>query len=446
MTDKWLIINPWEIALVPVVIAAILGLMASVRFCAGRFGIAPELQRKIIHVAVGASSLFFPLIFSSPLPVFILIACALAVMFKLRGKKARASGGMGSVLHQVDRPSYGEIYLALSVAFLFFRLDGQAVLYVLPLLVVTLSDTASALIGTAYGRMRFAVPDGTKSIEGVIAFFVVTWICGMILLLLMSDTGRMNVIILSFLIAAFCATLEADSWRGLDNLLVPVGAHLLLERHLYTGPEILLGIAAIFTVAVLIAVNCAKYVGLTKHAVRSYAVMLFLLVTFTNGINAILPAAAILAHIYVRKYNPGRSRTPELDFLAAGTACGLIWLLIGEALGQTTITFFNLSFAGVAMIFVTLAARRDGASWWAHISVLPVAALLFGICAGIAYFTPAHAFWYGGAIPPIAVSIGLCMAAAFIRPRWFTDWRSPKAFGVAFLVPTILLVADGVML
>ncbi|NJM51679.1 MAG: hypothetical protein HC843_13095 [Sphingomonadales bacterium] len=334
-------------------------------------------------------------------------------MFRLRGKKAREGSGMGSVLHQVDRPSYGEIYLALSVAFLFFRLEGQAVLYVLPLLVVTLSDTASALVGTAYGRMRFAVPDGTKSVEGVIAFFVVTWICAMILLLLMSDTPRINVIILSFLIAAFCATLEADSWRGLDNLLVPVGAHLLLERHLYTDPVILLGIAALFSAALIITVNCAKFIGLTRHAARSYAIMLFLLVTFTHGMNAVLPAAAIVAHIYVRRNNPGLSRTPELDFLAAGTACGLIWLLVGEAFGQTTITFFNLSFAGAAMIFVTLAARRDGAKMAARIALLPVGIILFGLCALIAHFTPARAFWYGAAIPPIAVSLALCITAAF---------------------------------
>ena len=40
-------------------------------------------------------------------------------------------------------------------------------LYVLPILVITLSDTASALVGTSYGRGAFAVEDGSKSIEGV---------------------------------------------------------------------------------------------------------------------------------------------------------------------------------------------------------------------------------------------------------------------------------------
>ena len=99
---------------------------------------------------------------------------------------------------------------------------------------LTLSDAAAALIGTRYGRKLFAVEAGTKSLEGVAMFFLVTWIVAMVLLLLMTDIGRVNVVLLSLAVAAFGALVEADSWRGFDNLFVPVGIHLFLARHLET--------------------------------------------------------------------------------------------------------------------------------------------------------------------------------------------------------------------
>ena len=75
-------------------------------------------------------------------------------------------------------------------------------------------------------------------------FFLVTWIVAMVLLLLMTDIGRVNVVLLSLAVAAFGALVEADSWRGFDNLFVPVGIHLFLARHLETEPLALLLLTA----------------------------------------------------------------------------------------------------------------------------------------------------------------------------------------------------------
>jgi hypothetical protein len=67
------------------------------------------------------------------------------------------------------------------------------------------------------------------------------------------------VIVLSFLIAGFCALVEADSWRGLDNLFVPIGAHLLLARHLGTDPIALLFVAICFVAAVFVAIRFSSF-------------------------------------------------------------------------------------------------------------------------------------------------------------------------------------------
>ena len=437
-------VNWWEIGLVPVVILAILALMATVRLVARRFALSPEMQRKIIHVAVGTSSLFFPLVFSGPLPVIVLIACALVVMFWLRWF-GQQSGGLGDVLHSVKRASYGEIYLALSVAFLFLMSQGAPVLYVLPLLVITLSDTASALVGTSYGRMRFAVSDGSKSYEGVIAFFTVTWICGMIVLLLMSDTARLNVIVLSFLIASFCALVEADSWRGLDNLFVPIGAHLLLARHLGTDPVMLLVVSAAFVVAVALAIRYSGRIGISRHAARAFTINLFLLLAVTAPVNAVLPMIAIAAHVLARRNNPCRSKTPDLDLLAASTGVSLLWLIAGSALGTSVIVLFNLTFVGTAVILAVLATTGEGTNRLKLAALILAFVAVAMIAAWVIQANPAEVQWYVPVWPPIVAEIVITVAAAVTLRPWFSKWRAPKVFGIALILPVFLFVVDGVL-
>ena len=82
-------------------------------------------------------------------------------------------------------------------------------------------------------------------------FFLVTWILAMVLLLLMTDIDRGKVVLLSVMIAAFGALVEADSWRGFDNLFVPIGIHLLLANNLATEP-LQLGLLAAAFIATLV--------------------------------------------------------------------------------------------------------------------------------------------------------------------------------------------------
>ena len=424
----------WEYALIPLVVAAILALMHAVRLLAARTGTGAEVQRKIVHVAVGLSALAFPLVFSGPGPVFALMAVAILVMLALR-----RSERLGAVLHSVERPSYGEVYMALVIALLFFRGAANPVLYVLPVLVITLSDSASALVGTAYGRMRFPVEDGHKSVEGVVAFFMVTVIVSMSVLLLMTDAGRLNVILLAFMIAAFCALVEADSWRGLDNLFVPAGAHLLLARHLYTDPSVLLALAGVFALVVFAALRYAHLIGLTRHAARAYVILVFLILSVVTPINALLPIVAIAAHLVARRLNPCRSRRPDLDLLAASTGAALLWLLVGESAQLTAINLFNATFAGVASAFVLLAVRGETSAVKLSLGAAAVAGIA-ALCVWVVMANPADSRWYGEAYWPVLGSVALVALAVLAWPRWFEAYRSPKAFAVAAAPPAAFML------
>ena len=242
-----------EIALVVVSLIVLAAVMTGVSWLGSRFSWRPELARKGVHVATGTYATFLPFMFGEVWPVLLLIGMAATAMLVLRLPHL-ANAGLGSTLHGVARQSYGELLLAAAIGVVFALSIGNPVLYVLPMAVLTLSDAAAALVGTRYGRKFFEVEAGTKSAEGVAAFFLVTWIVAMVVLLLLSDVGRGNVILLSVIIAAFGAMVEADSWHGLDNLFVPVGIYLFLAGHIATPPQDLLVLAATFALGDRIAV------------------------------------------------------------------------------------------------------------------------------------------------------------------------------------------------
>lgn len=427
--------TPRDAFVIVIVIASILVLMGAVRFFAPRLGIGAEGQRKLVHVATGTASLSFPYLFSNPLPVLVLMSLAVAVMLVLRLPQASR---LGAVLHGVKRPSFGEIYLALAIVIVFFHSHGQPVLYVLPMLVITLSDTASALIGTSYGRLRFTVEDGTKSWEGVTAFFVVTWLVAMMTLLLLSDAPRLNVIILSFLIATFCALVEADSWHGLDNLFVPVGAHLLLAQYIGSEPVALLIQAGVFLAFLATMLALARSLDITDRAARGYAILIFLVLSSVQLHNVILPGLAIAGQLLARTSRPCGSSRPDLDLLAVSAIAALGWLVLGEISGKSVVSLFGLTFAAAAIAFLALALEG-----WARLLLVPVAAALGGLVMWVEQANLPYSRFFTPGWPLLQLAFVLPVGWALWQPGWFATQRSIKVFAPAVLVPLVLFLQGG---
>ncbi len=292
-----------QVAVVLAATLGILGLIRGIGVAGGRLGWHPEIQRKAIHVATGLFAIALPFLVSDRWPVALLIALGIVVMAAMR--VPALAGNFGSALHGVGRKSYGEILLALAVGFVFLRSRDNLILYALPVTVITLSDTAAALAGTAYGRRHFTIERGSKSVEGVAMFFLVTWVVAMSMLLLFTDVTRENVFLLGITVAAFGALVEMDSWRGLDNLFVPIAVHFYLQGYLYAPPWQVLGLSAAFLAALLVlAVASPRLRYLTPHAARAYCVAFFLLVGVSGPLAALLPSAAVVAHLAARSNRP----------------------------------------------------------------------------------------------------------------------------------------------
>jgi dolichol kinase len=418
-------------------IALLLGIMAGVK-ALGRFGIGNETQRKLIHVATGLFAIALPLIFHERWPIAVLLGLSLVVMVLLRSPN-RAMAGLGSTLHGVKRESHGEIYLVLAVGFLAFRVEQGLVFYVLPLLVLTLADAAAALVGVSYGRRKLQVEEGAKSVEGVVAFFTTTWLIAMIVLLLMTDAPRPSVVFLSLMVAAFGAIVEVNSWKGLDNLFIPIGLHLFLVSHLDSPPIQLVVLAAGFLVTVALILLIAPRAKVSPHAAKAATVLIFLVCSVTAPHNAILPVVAIVAHLAASRNRPCRSRHPDLDLLGVVAGVSLLWLFMGEQFGVTAINMFNFTFAVGAAVLLALAGR----SWPIWITAPLIAALAAALLI-VAQWNPAPAQWHGQLWLWVVVAMGAALAVAWALPAWFDRYRSPRVFALALAAPLLLYMTEGI--
>ncbi|MEM9996796.1 MAG: hypothetical protein AAF809_03760 [Bacteroidota bacterium] len=202
------------------VASALVLVLGGLRWGQQHANVSPEAARKGAHVTMGAVALLLPVLFDAVWPVVVLAVVSVGAMAALRwvGPLRRLAGG---VLHDVDRQGYGELCFPVAVLLLYIGSGGGGPSYVIPLLLLAVADATAALVGLRFGRARFAIPGGTKSVEGSLAFFAVAVPCVLLPLL---GAGlpwslALGAALLTSLGAAF---VEALSGRGLDNLFVPL--------------------------------------------------------------------------------------------------------------------------------------------------------------------------------------------------------------------------------
>jgi len=221
------------------IFAIFIALLVALRWYQRRSERRPEVVRKLMHVGMGLVTLSLPWLFAEAWPVLALAVLSIAVLIALR-VIPRWRQTLGCVIGGVHRRSFGEIYFAASAAILFAGAQGDAILFYVPMLILTLADAASALIGLRYGALRFGAPGGEKSAEGSIAFFVVAFLSAHITLLLATGVSRVESLLIAATLALLLTLVEAMAWRGLDNLFIPLGGFVLLNSLLMMDAATLL--------------------------------------------------------------------------------------------------------------------------------------------------------------------------------------------------------------
>ncbi|MCA9838789.1 MAG: hypothetical protein KC422_17875 [Trueperaceae bacterium] len=356
-------LNPF---LAMLIIALILGgLLFGLRLLQNRFDIHPEVSRKLMHVIMGLTTLNLPWLFDQRWPVVSLAVVTAIGLFLLKRTKLKAS--IGQVLHGVGRSSQGDVAFPLAVATVFVLANGNAILYCIPILILTIADATAALIGLRYGLSRYQAAEGQKSIEGSLAFFAISFNSVLLSLLLFTQVGRQESILIAFLLGLLVMMLEAISWQGLDNLFIPLAGFLLLESYLTMAVTDLLINLAVVLGLVLYVLMGRQAGGFDPTAVMTAALIGYLIWSTGGWLWMIAPLTLFAAYSFVlpKRFEISPDAKDEHAFrlkafpvdtytvytVLSATLPGLFWLFLAQNFQAPELIYpYMISFACYLMI------------------------------------------------------------------------------------------------
>jgi phytol kinase len=196
---------------------ALLGLFAVSEF-ARRRGLPTETTRRLVHIAGAGTTALFPFYLRLSEVV------ALAVVFTLFLTWTRFRGSLKSV-HAVARPTVGAILFPVGLVLAAVTVWSHPAAFSYAALMLALPDPAAAVFGQRFGRLRWRIPGGEKSLYGSATFLALAFAIGMGFAL---AAGNGSILAVAAA-AAVVTAVEAALGYGLDNLFIPVLAGLLGE-------------------------------------------------------------------------------------------------------------------------------------------------------------------------------------------------------------------------
>ncbi len=214
----------WD-ALPQILIAVSAGLLllTIVRVIERKTRLPTELARKFAHLGAGTIAIPAPILFETHYP-------ALIVTITLTGALvvSRRRGWLTSLHGQPER-GVGDILFVWAAYLVFLLADGSLLLFLAPVLVLTLADSAAALVGQRYGRTRWPRTGPGRTVEGSAAFCCVAFACALSMLAVFTEVSLVHAMALSLLLGLVAAAVEAAAPRGWDNVSVPFATLFALE-------------------------------------------------------------------------------------------------------------------------------------------------------------------------------------------------------------------------
>jgi len=183
-----------------------------------------EISRKTSHVFGGLVSLSIP--FFTKNIIIVGFLCFVFLIVLIVSKRLKVLKG----IHDIGRASFGAYLFPLAIFLMFFLAKDKPVLYVVSVLILTLSDAAAALIGKRYGSIKINIEGNLKSLEGSAAFFIFTFNLVLILLLLLTDFNKYQILLTSLIVSLVITGLELIALNGTDNLFIPLGTFFIIDR------------------------------------------------------------------------------------------------------------------------------------------------------------------------------------------------------------------------
>lgn len=194
-----------------------------------RLHVKGEISRKFAHFVATLSTVPLPYIFNSHWNVLILATIFFLVLFVTK------NGTQLKSIHDIERKSIGSYLLPLSIyiTFLISELYGNKLYYILPMLVLAVCDPMAALIGISLEKNNYRIKifgiNTQKSVFGSGAFFITCLVISLIALYYTRGVLDATTLFISFLLSIAGTLGELFSWRGSDNLSIPLSIILVLR-------------------------------------------------------------------------------------------------------------------------------------------------------------------------------------------------------------------------
>lgn len=417
-----------------------------IRALARRFGASPEVARKTIHVAMGLSCAAFPWVFDRALPVWVLAGTAMVPLAFIRILPALRDG-VGSALHGIERPSYGEVLFAPAVAAVFALADGDLYLYLIPILILTISDAAGALVGTRWGKRRYGSGEGFKTVEGSVIFWFTAFLCGFLPLMLGGRTDAMHALWIAVILGILAMMAEGISDRGFDNLVIPVGCFFLLEKLLPLEMPGLVGRFAVLALLLPLVLVGSRWSTLSGGALLGGVLLGYGCAVIADWRFALPLVAVFVCHVVTtRKHCLTGKFDHRLDAVLSHAITSLPWVIAADS-GRIPVSaaLAGVSFAMGAQLAILDTATR---TWMQHLLATPGRSVMKGFL--VASMPGLVWLWPEGLrlLPPVAAALGGMWLATLLFKRIHSSYRGHVTglwimeglLALAASVPALLLL------
>ena len=217
-----------QLALMIIFLLAILGLLIFNEIVYRRLGLKGEITRKFAHFTATLSTITFPYLFNDHWYILALASFFFIILFVSR------NGTQLKSIHDINRKSIGSYLLPLSIYLTFlisFKLENKF-LFILPILVLAICDPMAGILGLNIKTYNHTIQifgyNTKKTILGSGSFFVSCFIICIIGLYFNRMVFDLKTFWLALGIALLSSLTELFSYRGMDNLVIPMTVLLML--------------------------------------------------------------------------------------------------------------------------------------------------------------------------------------------------------------------------
>jgi len=196
-------------------------------------GLSVEFTRKFVHIGVSHWWIIAMLLIKN-----IWYALIPPILFVAVNFYSYKTNLFKSMERQEKNSDLGTVYFPVALILLILLTWEKGLLggdykYIgaLGIMVMGYGDGLAAVIGKNFGKYKYKIANGTKSIEGSTVMLVFSFLASAVVLI--SFLGfDLFYIRVSFIVAVFATIIEAVTFKGLDNISVPLSSALLAHYFL----------------------------------------------------------------------------------------------------------------------------------------------------------------------------------------------------------------------